>query len=330
MPTWGELLKELQQLVKAKVALPEGTSPFDFLRRKYIAAMAQRTRRNVILYASKWTQPGANPALTSINDEDIHGFMEVVHGLGGDELDLVVHSPGGSAEATEAIVTYLRTKFQHIRLFVPHAAMSAATMLACAADRIVMGKHSFLGPIDPQFIFQTDGVISASPAQAILEQFALAQKECQNPALLGSWMPILRQYAPALIVQCKYAQELSRSLVSTWLARHMLRNDVERDKRATFIAGALSDHARYKSHGRFIPRDELRKLGLLIDDLESDQGLQDDALSIYHATSHTFNATNAVKIIENHLGKAFIKTQQTLAMQQVIEQRPFPPPPPQP
>jgi ClpP class serine protease len=34
--------------------------------------------------------------------------------------------------------------------------MSAATMLACSANKIVMGKHSFLGPIDPQFIIQTE------------------------------------------------------------------------------------------------------------------------------------------------------------------------------
>jgi ClpP class serine protease len=33
--------------------------------------------------------------------------------------------------------------------------MSAATMVACAANQIVMGKHSFLGPIDPQLILQT-------------------------------------------------------------------------------------------------------------------------------------------------------------------------------
>jgi len=56
-----------------------------------------------------------------------------------------LHSPGGSIEAAEAIVTYLRSKFAHIRAIVPHSAMSAATMIAMACDEIVMGKHSFLG-----------------------------------------------------------------------------------------------------------------------------------------------------------------------------------------
>ncbi len=48
--------------------------------------------------------------------------------------------------------------------------------------------------------------------------------------------------------------------------------------------------------------------------LEKDQTLQDLVLSVFHATTHTFNATGAVKILENHLGKAFIKQAQTQTM----------------
>jgi ClpP class serine protease len=57
--------------------------------------------------------------------------------------------------------------------------MSAATMLACSANRIVMGKHSFLGPIDPQFIIQTELGRASVPAHAIEEQFELAKREIQ-------------------------------------------------------------------------------------------------------------------------------------------------------
>lgn len=78
-------------------------------------------------------------------------FMQVVHGLPtGAPLDLILHSPGGTAEAAESIVAYLRKRFSELRVIVPVAAMSAATMMAMAADRIVMGQHSQVGPIDPQ------------------------------------------------------------------------------------------------------------------------------------------------------------------------------------
>src|SRR5208337_1766644 len=114
------------------------------------------TGRAVILYASKWTQePNIPPQLLSIVDEDLQGLMEVIHDVSETDLDLILHSPGGSLEAAEAFVLYLRSKFSHIRVIVPQLAMSAATMIACAGDAIVLGKHSFLGPIDPQLMLNT-------------------------------------------------------------------------------------------------------------------------------------------------------------------------------
>jgi ClpP class serine protease len=189
MPTWGELIPELQA-----ASARHGLSAFDLVRRKYLAALSEHTGRNTILYATKWTQPGgADPGLISISLEDVQGMMEVIHGLDGSlGLDLIMHSPGGSPDAAEAVVHYLRSKFTHIRVIVPQAAMSAATMLACAANRIVMGKHSSLGPIDPQFLLPVPGGMTmAHPAQAILDQFELAKDECKDPKLLGAWIPIL-------------------------------------------------------------------------------------------------------------------------------------------
>jgi hypothetical protein len=138
---------------------------------------------------------------------------------------------------------------------------------------------------------------------------------------------MLRQYGPALIVRCQLAKELSEELVFAWLAKYMMPGEQEKAKG---IAAYLADHAKFKSHSRFINRDKARDLGLAIEDLESDQHLQDAVLSIFHAVSHTFNATPTVKIIENHLGKAFIKVQSvqqiTMAPAPVFPQPPQPPP----
>lgn len=314
--TWSDILTELQQLTEGaqQGQIPAGWSPFDFVRRKYISQLHQLTGRNVIVYASKWTQgPVADPESISITAEDIQGFMEVVHGLTpADNLDLILHLPGGSAEVTEAIVTYLRARFADIRVFIPQAAMSAASMLTCAANRIVMGSHSFMGPIDPQFVLRTEAGVLIAPAHAILEQFRMAQKQCKDPSLLPSWIPILRQYGPALIVQCELATKLSRSLVTGWLAAYMLNGKPRAKLTAARIATALARHANFKSHSRFISREQAKKMKLVVDDLEANQAVQDAVLCIFHSFTHTFNATPAVKIIENHLNKAFIKLQQTM------------------
>lgn len=169
MPTWGKILAEINAEVKEK-----NPAPFDFIRNKYLKELFQKTQRNIIIYASRWTTGDVPANLISITEEDLQAFMEAIHGLKGENLDLILHTGGGSAEATDAIVTYLRQKFKNIRVIIPQSAMSAGTMFALAADEIIMGKHSFLGPIDPQFILNTGIGIQAVPAHAIIEQFEIA------------------------------------------------------------------------------------------------------------------------------------------------------------
>jgi len=73
----------------------------------------------------------------------------------------------------ESIVESLRSKFTHIRLVIPSHAKSAATMMAMAADEIIMDDDAELGPIDPQMLTAN----GFSPAEAIKEQFLKASQE---------------------------------------------------------------------------------------------------------------------------------------------------------
>lgn len=308
MPTWSGTLTEIQTLLASGVP-----NALDVVRRKYLVGLHQHTGRNVILYASKFTQadPGTPPEAISINEEDLQGLMEVVHGLGSNrELDLVLHSPGGSLEAAEALVNYLRSKFTHIRVIVPHLAMSAATMIACAADGILMGKHSFLGPTDPQLVIVTPTGPRLVAMQAILEQFADAVRECQDPRKLAAWAPMLSLYGPDLLVRCRNGSAMSEKLVADWLARYMFKSRPKKTARAKgkAIAGWLSNHGHFKSHARHIPRDQLEEKGLLIEHLEADQKVQELVLSLYHATTITFSLSAVVKMMENHLGRAYMRT----------------------
>ncbi|MCI0450138.1 MAG: ATP-dependent Clp protease proteolytic subunit [Chlorobi bacterium] len=173
MPIWSEILNEIK-----KVTESGRSNSSDVVRRKYLAKLNKHTKRNTILYASAFTQnKPVDSALLSIVDEDIQGMMEVVSGLPKINTDLIIHSPGGSAEASESIIEYLHSQYPHIRVIVPHLALSAATMISCGGHEIVMGKHSFLGPIDPQIILYGPNGFTTNPAQAILDQFNLAIKE---------------------------------------------------------------------------------------------------------------------------------------------------------
>ena len=316
MPSWGAVLREITDLQRTDPA-----RALDLVRRKYIASQYAASKRALILYATKWTQPseGIPPELISVADGDIQGLMECFHGVKEVELDLVLHSPGGSLAAADAIVQYLRSKFSHIRVLVPHAAMSAATMICCAADEIVMGKHSFLGPIDPQMIMQTSLGPRSIPAQAILDQFEIAKEECKDPSRLAVWLPMLQQYGPDLLVQCRNVSDLSKELVRNWLGKYMFKNHTDSAAKADQIATWLGDHTKFKTHARYLNRDLLREKGFKVVDLESDKGQQDYILSLFHAVTHTFTNSAAVKIIENHLGHAYINQVQQIVVQQPIQ-----------
>lgn len=302
MPTWGQILAEFQ--------LPENRTPadkpdFDKVRRKYLAQLHKVTGRAVILYASAFTEKQLPPEAISITLRDQQGFMEAISGTSERELDLVLHNPGGSAEAAEAIVNYLRTRFTNIRVFVPLAAMSAATMIALGADTIVMGKHSQLGPIDPQFTIYTPEGPRSAPAKAILDQFEKAKQECQDPKALPAWLPILRSYAPGLLTQCEDSRQLAETIVRGWLERFMFHGDPDAGQKASRAAAWFADYHNFASHGRAVDITAAQAQ-INVEPLEKEQVLQDAVLSVFHATTHTFTGTPAAKIIENHIGKAFI------------------------
>jgi ClpP class serine protease len=65
-------------------------------------------------------------------------------------LDIVLHTPGGLVLAALQIAHAINEHKAKVTVFVPHYAMSGGTLIALAADEIVMSKHAVLGPIDPQ------------------------------------------------------------------------------------------------------------------------------------------------------------------------------------
>ena len=238
--------------------------------------------------------------------------MEAVSNISEESLDLIITSPGGSPEAAESIMDYLRSRFNHIRAVVPIAAMSAATMMVLACDEILMGTHSQLGPIDPQLTIFTPEGPRSSPAQAIIDQFVMAKQECQDPRNIGAWLPILRSLTPGLIAQCHHSREQAERFVSEQLAAHML-SDAE--EKASEVAAWFADFSYFKSHNRPVSVADVSRQGLNVTTLEEDQQLQDLVLSVHHAVRHTFNDTGTTKLIENHHGRAYLEIAQPIRLE---------------
>jgi len=316
LPTWGDIVTEVNHSDNAQ---PNGSPNYDKVRRKYLVALSALTERPAIVYSSGFLDSDYPADDIAIALGDVQGFMNAVADLPKGPLDLLITSPGGSPEATESIIGYLRTHFDHLRAFVPVAAMSAATMLALGCDEIVMGAHSQLGPIDPQFtIFTPDGPRSA-PGQAIIGQFEQAKSELRaDPQAIGAWMPILRGLLPGLLAMCRDQQEVSQRMVRKWLEEYMLHDDPDRTPKAAAAATWFADYQYFGSHSRRVSLQDVQALGLRATALEDDQTLQDAVLSVHHCYSITHSHTGAAKIIENNLGRAYVK----LVRQVLVPARP--------
>ena len=299
MPNWGEVLSEIKGV--------QVDNPLDIVRRKYLRIMHEYTGRNIIAYYSGFLQKSNTN--TSIDDNDKNAFMQTVYGLDKSKgLDLILHTPGGNIAATESLVHYLKSIFGNdIRVFVPQIAMSAGTMIALSSKEIVMGKQSNIGPIDPQF-----GGMSCA---AVIEEFETAKKDlAANPKAAPLWQVIMSKYHPTFLGDCKKAIDWAQSMVTEWLCNNMLAGNADPDTDAKRIVEKLGSHEETFSHSRHIHIDECQRLGIKVlpledldnQEIEGCKDLQDCVLTIHHTYMQTFSNSNAIKIIENHLGKAMI------------------------
>ena len=120
-------------------------------------------------------------------------------------------------------------------------------------------------------------------------------------------MPILNQYHPGLIEQCRRAQDLSRDLVSSWLEKYMYAGRKDAKGMAEKSAGALADHGRFKSHSRHISKSMAAApdLKLVVKSMEDDKKLHESVLSVFCAAVNTL-PYGPVKIIES-TKRAFMK-----------------------
>ncbi|WP_084138706.1 SDH family Clp fold serine proteinase [Carboxydothermus ferrireducens] len=91
------------------------------------------------------------PVSRYINIEDSEQILRAIRLTPDDmPIDLVLHTPGGLVLAAEQIAEALRKHPAKVTVFIPHYAMSGGTLIALAADEIVMDENAVAGPVDPQ------------------------------------------------------------------------------------------------------------------------------------------------------------------------------------
>ena len=136
----------------------------DAMRTRKIARLeSQRNSRVILLVHRQETMRLLGfPIARYIDINDSEEVLRAIQMTDDDiSLDIVLHTPGGLVLAALQIARAIGEHKAKTTVFVPHYAMSGGTLIALAADEIVMSKHAVLGPIDPQ--------LGQSPAASLIK-----------------------------------------------------------------------------------------------------------------------------------------------------------------
>jgi len=112
---------------------------------------ARKTRVILLVHRQETMQLLGFPLVRYIDIDDSEAIINAVRSTPDDmPIDLVLHTPGGLVLASYQIARAINRRKGKVTVFVPHYAMSGGTLIALAADEIVMSEHAMLGPTDPQ------------------------------------------------------------------------------------------------------------------------------------------------------------------------------------
>jgi len=139
------MLSALQPIIKQKL--------LEASRKRMIALIERERKSRVVLLVHRQETMSllGFPVFRYIDINDSEEVLRAIH-LTDPEIpiDLVLHTPGGLVLAATQIARAIFTRKGKVTVFVPHYAMSGGTLLALAADEIVMSDYAVLGPVDPQ------------------------------------------------------------------------------------------------------------------------------------------------------------------------------------
>lgn len=188
-------------------------------RTRLIRSLEKRRKSRVIalIHRQETMAVLGFPLVSFIDIEDSEEVLRAVQ-LTDDNMpiDLILHTPGGLVLAAEQIAHALTAHPAPVTVFVPHYAMSGGTLLALAANQIVLAPHAVLGPLDPQ--------IGQWPAASILravERKTATNQNVHDETLImadvaGKAMDQVRSYAKHLLTTrgwtVERAEELSHAM----------------------------------------------------------------------------------------------------------------------
>lgn len=245
-----------------------------YLRQEKIRQIQEAAGTRLLCYVAGHTAP--------ITRDDVVGIIELLHNVPRESnIDFLLHTGGGDIDAAEKVVSMLRTSVGkgRFRIIVPDFAKSAGTLIALAADKIVMSDSSELGPIDPQFAKKDgDGNARWHSVLNYLEAYKTqSEKLRQHPTDVPAQI-MLSKIDPTTVVQFEAIRRRARKLAEEHLTRWMFQH---KTANYTKIAQDLMDNERWPSHGQMISWQDAKQMELEVEYLPSESEAWRSYWSLY-------------------------------------------------
>ncbi|MGG7643184.1 SDH family Clp fold serine proteinase [Rhodovulum sp. YNF3179] len=139
------ILAAVQPLIRQRVQEARRFMTIDKMQK------ARHSRVILLVHRQETMRLLGFPLMRFIDVNDSEEVLRAIRMTDDDvPIDLVLHTPGGLVLAALQIARALRAHPARVTVFVPHHALSGGTLIALAADAVVMSDHAVLGPVDPQ------------------------------------------------------------------------------------------------------------------------------------------------------------------------------------
>lgn len=179
-----------------------------------------------------------------------------------DNVDVIIDSGGGDADAAYHIAKLLHRKFTgKITYIIPRYAKSAATLLVSGGDSIIMGPTSELGPLDPQIPQENGDYISAKAVQSTLD---LIKKHIKTDLKLAS--VIASRLNPLVLGQYESTLEIAKEYQKELLFLRMYKKGKNNEKIVNDIVNKFAEG--YTHHSRIIDYEDADCCKLIIEKLD--------------------------------------------------------------
>ncbi|MYE37980.1 MAG: hypothetical protein F4X82_00460 [Candidatus Spechtbacteria bacterium SB0662_bin_43] len=314
--------KDWQNYIQA--ASQQGINPSELLelRINCYKDIEKQRGRPLIVYASRFTENALPGTPNNIDIQDIRYFTDVIDSIESNvrSVDILLHSPGGDANATERIVKLLRKRFEEVHFLIPHSAYSAATLLALSGDSISMHPSATLGPVDPQVGIPSKNGMRFVPARSILDGFEKMKESFKNNGVesLPAYIPLIEDYSIDILEVCEKAEDLSRELAEKWLTDYMFKNSSNKRTSIKKIASYFGNYNIHKSHTRPLMYDDMKNVGLQVNLVENSE--KDLLWEAYILIDGFFSVSPFVKLCENTYGTS-VGTISSMYVQQQKESK---------